>query len=165
MDPNHRNRILSLESVQENLGKKKGRGGKKIKKSLTNHVFAVAKAIAVFQRDSVYGAQDKEKISMSISGWYRRLYDTGNLKIGWHLTEREKTWVFTGIPNSHRDFPARWWIRMRWRPSSWKKGWSNWWRKELAQLFTFDYGSRKVVARSANSQFEGAFQFRLKNGI
>jgi peptide chain release factor 3 len=149
MDPNHRNRIAFLRICS----------GKFERNKPYNHVGGV-KPLR-FSNVTQFMAQDKEIIDEAFPGDIVGLYDTGNLKIGDTLTEGENM-VFTGIPSFSPEIFREVVNKDAMKTKQLEKGLKQLMEEGVAQLFTFDIGSRKVVGTVGQLQFE-VIQFRLKN--
>jgi len=149
MDPNHRNRIAFLRicsgEFQRNKPYKHVLGPKPLR----------------FSNVTQFMAQDKEIIDTAYPGDIIGLYDTGNLKIGDTLTDGEEM-VFTGIPSFSPEIFREVVNKDAMKTKQLEKGLKQLMEEGVAQLFTFDMGSRKVVGTVGQLQFE-VIQFRLKN--
>lgn len=149
MDPNHRNRIAFLRIC----------AGKFERNKPYNHVHG-PKPLR-FSNVTQFMAQDKEIIDEAFPGDIVGLYDTGNLKIGDTLTDGENM-VFTGIPSFSPEIFREVVNKDAMKTKQLEKGLKQLMEEGVAQLFTFDIGSRKVVGTVGQLQFE-VIQFRLKN--
>ncbi|MDN3668546.1 peptide chain release factor 3 [Echinicola jeungdonensis] len=149
MDPNHRNRIAFLRicsgKFERNKPYKHVRGTKPLR----------------FSNVTSFMAQDKEIIDEAFPGDIVGLYDTGNLKIGDSITEGEKL-NFKGIPSFSPEIFREVINKDAMKTKQLDKGLKQLMEEGVAQLFTFDIGSRKVVGTVGQLQFE-VIQFRLKN--
>jgi peptide chain release factor 3 len=88
------------------------------------------------------------------------LYDTGNLKIGDTLTDGENM-TFKGIPSFSPEIFKEVINKDAMKTKQLEKGLKQLMEEGVAQLFTFDMGSRKVIGTVGQLQFE-VIQFRLK---
>jgi peptide chain release factor 3 len=149
MDPNHRNRIAFLRICS----------GKFERNKPYNHVRG-PKPLR-FSNVTQFMAQDKEIIDEAFPGDIVGLYDTGNLKIGDTLTEGENL-QFIGIPSFSPEIFREVINKDAMKTKQLEKGLKQLMEEGVAQLFTFDMGSRKVVGTVGQLQFE-VIQFRLKN--
>ena len=148
MDPNHRNRIAFLRICS----------GKFERNKPYNHVRG-PKPLR-FSNVTQFMAQDKEIIDEAFPGDIVGLYDTGNLKIGDTLTDGENM-VFTGIPSFSPEIFREVVNKDAMKTKQLEKGLKQLMEEGVAQLFTFDMGSRKVVGTVGQLQFE-VIQYRLK---
>lgn len=149
MDPNHRNRIAFLRicsgKFERNKPYKHVRGTKPLR----------------FSNVTSFMAQDKEIVDEAFPGDIVGLYDTGNLKIGDTLTDGENM-NFKGIPSFSPEIFREVINKDAMKTKQLEKGLKQLMEEGVAQLFTFDMGSRKVVGTVGQLQFE-VIQFRLKN--
>lgn len=149
MDPNHRNRIAFLRICSGTFERNKP----------YNHVRG-PKPLR-FSNVTQFMAQDKEMIDEAFPGDIVGLYDTGNLKIGDTLTDGEDM-QFVGIPSFSPEIFREVVNKDAMKTKQLEKGLKQLMEEGVAQLFTFDMGSRKVVGTVGQLQFE-VIQFRLKN--
>ena len=149
MDPNHRNRIAFLRICS----------GKFERNKPYNHVRGT-KPLR-FSNITSFMAQDKETIDEAFPGDIVGLFDTGNLRIGDTLTEGEDI-HFKGIPSFSPEIFREVINKDTMKTKQLEKGLKQLMEEGVAQLFTFDIGSRKVVGTVGQLQFE-VIQFRLKN--
>ncbi|EON77747.1 Peptide chain release factor 3 [Lunatimonas lonarensis] len=149
MDPKHRNRIAFLRVCS----------GKFERNKPYNHVRGT-KALR-FSNVTSFMAQDKEIVDEAFPGDIVGLYDTGNLKIGDTLTEGENL-HFKGIPSFSPEIFREVVNKDAMKTKQLEKGLQQLMEEGVAQLFTFEIGSRKVVGTVGQLQFE-VIQFRLKN--
>jgi peptide chain release factor 3 len=149
MDPKHRNRIAFLRVCS----------GKFERNKPYNHVRGT-KALR-FSNVTTFMAQDKEIVDEAFPGDIVGLYDTGNLKIGDTLTEGENL-HFKGIPSFSPEIFREVVNKDAMKTKQLEKGLQQLMEEGVAQLFTFEIGSRKVVGTVGQLQFE-VIQFRLKN--
>ncbi len=149
MDPNHRNRIAFLRICS----------GKFERNRPYNHVRGT-KPLR-FSNITSFMAQDKESIDEAFPGDIVGLYDTGNLRIGDTLTEGENI-SFKGIPSFSPEIFKEVINKDTMKAKQLEKGLKQLMEEGVAQLFTFEMGSRKVIGTVGQLQFE-VIQFRLKN--
>lgn len=149
MDPKHRNRIAFLRICS----------GKFERNKPYNHVRGT-KALR-FSNVTSFMAQDKEIIEEAYPGDIVGLYDTGNLKIGDSITDGEQL-QFKGIPSFSPEIFREVVNKDAMKTKQLDKGLQQLMEEGVAQLFTFEIGSRKVVGTVGQLQFE-VIQFRLKN--
>jgi peptide chain release factor 3 len=149
MDPNHRNRIAFLRICSGQFERNKP----------YNHVRGT-KALR-FSNITSFMAQDKETIDLAYPGDIVGLFDTGNLRIGDTLTDGENL-SFKGIPSFSPEIFREVINKDTMKSKQLEKGLKQLMEEGVAQLFTFDIGSRKVVGTVGQLQFE-VIQFRLKN--
>jgi len=149
MDPNHRNRIAFLRICS----------GKFERNKPYNHVRGT-KALR-FSNITSFMAQEKEIIDEAYPGDIVGLFDTGNLRIGDTLTDGENI-HFKGIPSFSPEIFREVVNKDSMKSKQLEKGLKQLMEEGVAQLFTFDIGSRKVVGTVGQLQFE-VIQFRLKN--
>ena len=149
MDPNHRNRIAFLRICS----------GKFERNKPYNHVRGT-KPLR-FSNITSFMAQDKEIIDEAFPGDIVGLYDTGNLRIGDTLTDGENI-HFKGIPSFSPEIFKEVINKDTMKAKQLEKGLKQLMEEGVAQLFTFEMGSRKVIGTVGQLQFE-VIQFRLKN--
>jgi peptide chain release factor 3 len=149
MDPNHRNRIAFLRICS----------GKFERNKAYNHVRG-PKPLR-FSNVTQFMAQDREIVDEAFPGDIVGLYDTGNLKIGDTLTDGENM-SFVGIPSFSPEIFREVINKDAMKTKQLEKGLKQLMEEGVAQMFTFDIGSRKVVGTVGQLQFE-VIQFRLKN--
>ncbi|SHN28484.1 peptide chain release factor 3 [Cyclobacterium lianum] len=149
MDPKHRNRIAFLRICSGRFERNKP----------YNHVKG-PKALR-FSNVTSFMAQDKEIIEEAFPGDIVGLYDTGNLKIGDSITDGEDL-QFKGIPSFSPEIFREVVNKDAMKTKQLEKGLQQLMEEGVAQLFTFEIGSRKVVGTVGQLQFE-VIQFRLKN--
>lgn len=149
MDPKHRNRIAFLRICSGRFERNKP----------YNHVRG-PKALR-FSNVTSFMAQDKEIIEEAFPGDIVGLYDTGNLKIGDTITDGEQL-QFKGIPSFSPEIFREVVNKDAMKTKQLDKGLQQLMEEGVAQLFTFEIGSRKVVGTVGQLQFE-VIQFRLKN--
>ena len=149
MDPNHRNRIAFLRICS----------GKFERNKPYNHVRGT-KPLR-FSNITSFMAQDKETIEEAFPGDIVGLFDTGNLRIGDTLTDGEEM-NFKGIPSFSPEIFKEVINKDTMKSKQLEKGLKQLMEEGVAQLFTFEIGSRKVIGTVGQLQFE-VIQFRLKN--
>ncbi|MCX7636351.1 MAG: peptide chain release factor 3 [Cyclobacteriaceae bacterium] len=112
-----------------------------------------------FSNATAFMAQDRETIDEAWPGDIVGIYDTGNLKIGDTLTEGEKL-MFTGIPSFSPEIFKEVENLDAMKSKQLEKGLQQLMEEGVAQLFTYELGSKKVVGTVGALQFE-VIQFRL----
>jgi len=149
MDPKHRNRIAFLRVCSGEFERKKNYHHVRLDKSFR------------FSNVTAFMAQDKEIIDYAYPGDIIGLYDTGNLKIGDTLTEGEKS-SYKGIPSFSPEIFKEVINLDAMKSKQLDKGLRQLMDEGVAQLFTYDLGSRRVVGTVGALQFE-VIQYRLKH--
>ncbi len=149
MDPKHRNRIAFLRVCAG-----------KFERGRNYHHVRMDKGLR-FSNATAFMAQDKETIDEAWPGDIVGLYDTGNLKIGDTLSEGEKG-VYKGIPSFSPEIFKEVINQDAMKSKQLDKGLKQLMEEGVAQLFTYEMGSRKVVGTVGALQFE-VIQHRLKN--
>lgn len=149
MDPRHRNRIAFVRICSG-----------KFERNKNYHHIRLAKNFR-FSSATAFMAQDKEIIDEAYPGDIVGLYDTGNLKIGDTLTEGE-TGTFKGIPSFSPEIFREVVNQDAMKTKQLDKGLRELMDEGVAQLFTYELGSRKVVGTVGVLQFE-VIQHRLKH--
>ena len=149
MDPNHRNRIAFARVCSGVFERKKNYHHVRLEKNLR------------FSNVTAFMAQDKEIIDEAFPGDIVGLYDTGNMKIGDTLTEGRKEY-FMGIPSFSPEIFREVVNMDAMKTKQLDKGLNQLMDEGVAQLFTYDIGSRKVVGTVGQLQFE-VIQYRLKH--
>ncbi len=149
MDPKHRNRIAFVRvcsgRVQRGNNYHHVRLGKKLR----------------FSNATAFMAQSKEIIDEAFPGDIIGLYDTGNLKIGDTITEGEQG-TYQGIPSFSPEIFKEVINLDAMKTKQLEKGLRQLMDEGVAQLFTYEMGSRKVVGTVGQLQFE-VIQHRLKH--
>ncbi len=112
-----------------------------------------------FSNATAFMAQQKETIDEAFPGDIVGLYDTGNLKIGDTLTEGEKG-QYKGIPSFSPELFKEVTNLDAMKAKQLEKGLSQLMDEGVAQLFSYEMGSRKVVGTVGALQFE-VLQHRL----
>lgn len=149
MDPKHRNRIAFVRVCSG------------IFERGNNYYHVRQDKNFRFSNATAFMAQQKETVDEAFPGDIVGLYDTGNLKIGDTLTEGEKG-LYKGIPSFSPEL-FREVINMdAMKSKQLEKGLNQLMDEGVAQLFTFEMGSRKVVGTVGALQFE-VLQYRLLN--
>ena len=149
IDPRHRNRIAFVRVCSGKFERKKNYYHIRHNKNLR------------FSNATAFMAQSKETIEEAYPGDIVGLYDTGNLKIGDTLTEGEKG-VFKGIPSFSPEIFREVVNLDAMKSKQLDKGLRQLMDEGVAQLFTYEMGSRKVVGTVGQLQFE-VIQHRLKH--
>ncbi|MFY0601071.1 MAG: peptide chain release factor 3 [Cyclobacteriaceae bacterium] len=149
MDPKHRNRIAFARVCSGKFQ----RG--------SNYLNVRHDKNFRFSNATAFMAQQKETIDEAFPGDIVGLYDTGNLKIGDTLTEGEKG-VYKGIPSFSPELFKEVTNLDAMKAKQLEKGLLQLMDEGVAQLFTYEMGSRKVVGTVGALQFE-VLQHRLLN--
>lgn len=149
MDPKHRNRIAFARICSGTFH----RG--------SNYYHVRQQKPFRFSNATAFMAQQKETVDEAFPGDIVGLYDTGNLKIGDTLTEGEKG-NYKGIPSFSPEMFREVINLDAMKAKQLDKGINQLMDEGVAQLFTFEMGSRKVVGTVGALQFE-VLQHRLLN--
>lgn len=149
MDPKHRNRIAFVRVCAG-----------KFQRGQNYHHVRLDKNFR-FSNATAFMAQSKEIIDEAFPGDIVGLYDTGNLKIGDTLSEGEKG-MYKGIPSFSPEIFREVVNMDAMKTKQLEKGLSQLMDEGVAQLFTYELGSRKVVGTVGVLQFE-VIQHRLKH--
>ncbi len=149
MDPKHRNRIAFARICSGTF--KRG----------SNYYHVRQEKPFRFSNATAFMAQQKETVDEAFPGDIVGLYDTGNLKIGDTLTEGEKG-LYKGIPSFSPELFREVINLDAMKSKQLEKGLNQLMDEGVAQLFTFEMGSRKVVGTVGALQFE-VLQHRLLN--
>ncbi len=149
IDPKHRNRIAFLRVCSGKFERAKNYYHVRLNKNFR------------FSNATAFMAQSKETIEEAFPGDIVGLYDTGNLKIGDTLTEGEKG-IFKGIPSFSPEIFREVVNLDAMKSKQLDKGLKQLMEEGVAQLFTYELGSRKVVGTVGQLQFE-VIQHRLKH--
>ncbi len=149
MDPNHRNRIAFVRVCSG-----------KFERGQNYYHVRMDKKIR-FSSATMFMAQDKEMVDEAWPGDIVGLYDTGNLKIGDTISQGEKG-VFKGIPSFSPEIFKEVINKDAMKTKQLEKGLNQLMEEGVAQLFTYEMGSRKVVGTVGVLQFE-VIQYRLKH--
>ena len=147
MDPKHRNRIAFVRVCS-------GR----FERGSNYHHVRLDKKLR-FSNATAFMAQSKEIIDEAYPGDIIGLYDTGNLKIGDTLTEGEKG-NYKGIPSFSPEIFKEVVNLDAMKTKQLDKGLRQLMDEGVAQLFTYEMGTRKVVGTVGQLQFE-VIQHRL----
>ena len=148
MDPRHRNRIAFMRICS----------GKFQRGSNYFHV-RQGKSLR-FSNATAFMAQQKETIDEAYPGDIVGLYDTGNLKIGDTLSEGEKG-LYKGIPSFSPELFKEVINEDAMKSKQLDKGLIQLMDEGVAQLFSYEMGTRKVVGTVGALQFE-VLQYRLQ---
>ncbi len=149
MDPKHRNRIAFIRICSGVFQ----RG--------SNYYHVRQDKKFRFSNATAFMAQQKETVEEAFPGDIVGLYDTGNLKIGDTLSEGEKG-LYKGIPSFSPELFREVINLDAMKSKQLEKGLNQLMDEGVAQLFTFEMGSRKVVGTVGALQFE-VLQYRLLN--
>ncbi|MDH5380322.1 MAG: peptide chain release factor 3 [Cyclobacteriaceae bacterium] len=149
MDPRHRNRIAFLRVCSGKFN----RGN--------NYLHSRTKKSMRFSNATAFMAQDRETIDEAWPGDIVGLYDTGNLKIGDTLSDKD-IGTFKGIPSFSPEIFKEVINKDAMKTKQLEKGLSQLMEEGLAQLFSFELGNKKVVGTVGILQFE-VIQYRLKH--
>lgn len=149
MDPRHRNRIAFVRICSGKFERKKGYLHSRLQKTLK------------FSNATAFMAQDKEIINEAYPGDIVGLYDTGNLKIGDTLSEKE-VGTYLGIPSFSPEIFKEVMNLDAMKSKQLDKGLRQLMDEGVAQLFTYELGSRKVVGTVGALQYE-VIQYRLEH--
>ncbi len=149
MDPRHRNRIAFIRVCSGMFERKKNYFHVRHEKNLR------------FSNATAFMAQNKETIDEAFPGDIIGLYDTGNLKIGDTLTEGEKG-MFKGIPSFSPEIFKEVENLDAMKSKQLDKGLRQLMDEGVAQLFTFELGTRRVVGTVGQLQFD-VIQHRLQH--
>lgn len=147
MDPKHRNRIAFVRVCAG-----------KFQRGQNYHHVRLDKKFR-FSNATAFMAQSKEIIDEAYPGDIVGLYDTGNLKIGDTLSEGEKG-MYKGIPSFSPEIFKEVINMDAMKTKQLEKGLNQLMDEGVAQLFTYEMGSRKVVGTVGALQFE-VIQHRL----
>lgn len=149
MDPRHRNRIAFVRVCSG-----------KFERGKNYHHVRQNKSIR-FSNATAFMAQDRETVEEAWPGDIVGIFDTGNLKIGDTLTEGEKG-IYKGIPSFSPEIFREVINKDAMKTKQLEKGLNQLMEEGVAQLFTFELGSRKAVGVVGMLQFE-VIQHRLKH--
>ena len=147
MDPRHRNRIAFVRVCSGKFERNKNYYHTRLDKKFK------------FSNATAFMAQDKEIIEEAFPGDIVGLYDTGNLKIGDTLTEGEKG-TFKGIPSFSPEIFKEVINQDAMKSKQLDKGLKQLMDEGVAQLFTYEMGSRRIVGTVGILQFD-VIQHRL----
>lgn len=149
MDPRHRNRIAFVRICSG-----------KFERGKNYHHVRLDKNIR-FSNATAFMAQERETIDEAWPGDIVGIYDTGNLKIGDALTEGEKA-TYKGIPSFSPEIFKEVINQDAMKSKQLEKGLQQLMEEGVAQLFSYEMGTRKVVGTVGALQFE-VIQHRLKH--
>ena len=149
MDPRHRNRIAFVRVCSGKFERKKAYKHSRLAKDFK------------FSNATAFMAQDKEIINEAFPGDIVGLYDTGNLKIGDTLAEKELG-MYKGIPSFSPEIFKGVINLDAMKSKQLDKGLRQLMDEGVAQLFTYELGSRRVVGTVGALQFE-VIQYRLEH--
>jgi peptide chain release factor 3 len=149
MDPRHRNRVAFVRVCSGEFQRKQNYHHVRLNKKLR------------FSNATAFMAQDKEIIDTAYPGDIIGLFDTGNLKIGDTLNEGEVS-LFKGIPSFSPELFKEVVNMDAMKSKQLDKGLRQLMDEGVAQLFTYELGSRRVVGVVGALQFE-VIQYRLQH--
>ena len=149
MDPKHRNRIAFVRVCSGKFERRKNYHHVRNNKSIR------------FSNATAFMAQDRETVDEAWPGDIVGIFDTGNLKIGDTITEGENG-IYKGIPSFSPEIFREVINKDAMKTKQLEKGLKQLMEEGVAQLFTFELGSRKVVGVVGMLQFE-VIQHRLKH--
>jgi len=147
IDPKHRNRLAFVRVCS----------GKFERNKFYKHV-RLAREFK-FTNPATFMAQDKSIVEEAFPGDVIGLYDTGNFKIGDTLTEGEDL-MFKGIPSFSPEIFKMVINTDPMKSKQLDKGIEQLTDEGVAQLFTQNYGKKKIVGTVGNLQFD-VIQYRL----
>ena len=149
MDPRHRNRIAFVRVCSGKFERKKPYLHSRLAKAFK------------FSNATAFMAQDKEIINEAYPGDIVGLYDTGNLKIGDTLSEKDLG-LYKGIPSFSPEI-FRGVVNLdAMKSKQLDKGLRQLMDEGVAQLFTYELGSKRVVGTVGPLQYE-VIQYRLEH--
>ena len=149
MDPRHRNRIAFVRVCSGKFERKKAYKHSRLAKDFK------------FSNATAFMAQDKEIINEAFPGDIVGLYDTGNLKIGDTLSEKDLG-MYKGIPSFSPEIFKGVINLDAMKSKQLDKGLRQLMDEGVAQLFTYELGSKRVVGTVGALQFE-VIQYRLEH--
>jgi len=149
MDPRHRNRIAFVRVCSGRFERKKSYLHSRLAKSLK------------FSNATAFMAQDKEIINEAFPGDIVGLFDTGNLKIGDTLSEKDLG-MYKGIPSFSPEIFKGVINLDAMKSKQLDKGLRQLMDEGVAQLFTYELGSKRVVGTVGALQFE-VIKYRLEH--
>jgi peptide chain release factor 3 len=149
IDPRHRNRIAFVRVCSGKFERKK------------NYYHVRHEKNVRFSNATAFMAQNKETIDEAFPGDIVGLYDTGNLKIGDTITEGE-VGTFKGIPSFSPEIFKEVINLDAMKSKQLEKGLNQLMDEGVAQLFSYELGSKKVVGTVGQLQFE-VIQYRLQH--
>ncbi len=149
LDPRHRDRIAFLRVCSG-----------KFERNTFYHHARLNKKLR-FSSPASFLAQRKSIVEEAYPGDVIGLYDTGNFKIGDTMTEG-KNFQFRGIPTFSPEIFKELINDDPMKSKQLEKGISQLTDEGVAQLFTQEPGSRRIIGTVGELQFE-VIQYRLKN--
>ncbi|MDH5599648.1 MAG: peptide chain release factor 3, partial [Cyclobacteriaceae bacterium] len=149
MDPKHRNRIAFIRVCSGKFER-----GKNYHHVRHNKSFRFSNATA-------FMAQDRETIDEAWPGDIVGIFDTGNLKIGDTLCEKN-IGDFKGIPSFSPEIFKEVVNKDAMKSKQLEKGLSQLMEEGVAQMFTSEIGNKKIIGTVGVLQFE-VIQHRLKH--
>jgi peptide chain release factor 3 len=149
MNPKHRNRIAFVRVCSGKFERRKNYHHVRNNKSIR------------FSNATAFMAQDRETVDEAWPGDIGGIFDTGNLKIGDTITEGENG-IYKGIPSFSPEIFREVINKDAMKTKQLEKGLKQLMEEGVAQLFTFELGSRKAVGVVGMLQFE-VIQHRLKH--
>ena len=149
MDPRHRNRLAFIRVCSGKFERKKAYKHSRLAKDIK------------FSNATAFMAQDKEIINEAFPGDIVGLYDTGNLKIGDTLAAKELG-MYKGIPSFSPEIFKGVINLDAMKSKQLDKGLRQLMDEGVAQLFTYELGSKRVVGTVGALQFE-VIQYRLEH--
>ena len=149
MDPRHRNRLAFIRVCSGKFERKKAYKHSRLKKDFK------------FSNATAFMAQDKEIINEAFPGDIVGLYDTGNLKIVDTLAEKELG-MYKGIPSFSPEIFKGVINLDAMKSKQLDKGLRQLMDEGVAQLFTYELGSKRVVGTVGALQYE-VIQYRLEH--
>ena len=147
LDPNHRDRIAFCRVVSGTFERNKFYQHTRLDKKLR------------FANPNMFMANEKSVVDEAFPGDVVGLYDTGNFKIGDTLTEGENM-QFQGIPSFSPEIFRELINKDPFKAKQLEKGIRQLTDEGVAQLFTQEQGSIKIIGTVGELQFE-VIQFRL----
>ena len=147
LDPNHRDRIAFCRVVSGTFERNKFYQHTRLDKKLR------------FANPNMFMANEKSVVDEAFPGDVVGLYDTGNFKIGDTLTEGENM-QFQGIPSFSPEIFRELINKDPFKAKQLEKGIRQLTDEGVAQLFTQELGSIKIIGTVGELQFE-VIQFRL----
>lgn len=147
LDPNHRDRIAFCRVVSGTF-----------QRNTFYHHIRLDKKLR-FANPNMFMANEKNVVDEAYPGDVVGLYDTGNFKIGDTLTEGE-IMSFQGIPSFSPEIFKELINKDPFKSKQLEKGIRQLTDEGVAQLFTQEQGSVKIIGTVGDLQFE-VIQFRL----
>ncbi len=149
MDPRHRNRIAFVRICSGKFERNKPYVHHRLAKEFK------------FSNATAFMAQDKEIINEAFPGDIVGLYDTGNLKIGDTLATVDLG-NYKGIPSFSPEIFKAVQNQDAMKTKQLDKGLRQLMDEGVAQLFTYELGSKRVVGTVGALQYE-VIKYRLEN--